>query len=67
MNTAIKIVETAMYLLSAFGIGIALSGIALVVIAFVKKQDRLLQDRFAEKHNEFLQRKQRVDAVLKKN
>lgn len=65
--TTIKIVEAVIYVLGAFGIGAALAGIYSVCRAFVRKQNRLLEERFAEKHDEFLNRKKRVDAALKKN
>lgn len=55
------ILELLVYGLSAFGAGAALCGIYLVGRAFVRKQNRLYQ----QKHDEFLQQKSRVENHLK--
>jgi hypothetical protein len=48
MITLVKFVEAGMYVLGAFGVGIALGGIGLVLRAFVRKQDQLLRRRLDE-------------------
>lgn len=46
MTTLFKIVEVGMYVPGTIGVG--LGGISLVARAFMRKQDKILQQRLAE-------------------
>jgi hypothetical protein len=61
MTATVRIIEWVMYLVAAFGVGAALAGIYSVSRAFLRKQDRLYQ----QKYEEFLEQKSRVESHLK--
>lgn len=61
MTNIVAITQYIMYIVAILGIGVAFIGIYSVVRAFLKKQDRLYQ----QKYDEFQEQKRRVEKHLR--